>query len=102
MLKKEKINEEILTEEEVEIVNRIKEMLNEILGFKEIKFKKKVTIKEKRKELVFFKKSYPSFIATNGLIYGPFSKGDIANLPRIDAINLQRKGIVTIIKETSV
>lgn len=87
-----------LTIEEVELLDHIEALLGKIKG-EPIQGTYKRVIK---KDLVLFLKHYPSFVASDGNVYGPFLMNDLAYLPHTDSLFLQRKGIVTIIKESSV
>jgi len=84
-----------LTDEEVEVVEKINEILNKFRRSEEI------TIKEiiPQNVLVVFVRPHPPFLASNKKIYGPFSEGDVAYLPIVDVTDLKNKGVVTIIKE---
>ena len=48
--------------------------------------------------LVVFVEPHPPLMAADGGVYGPFARGDVAYLPRADALRLQGRGIVMIIK----
>ncbi len=98
LLNNRSIDRKILTVEEVEFLDSLIGLLIRIRG-KPLARIGEVSIK---KDLVVFLKHYPSFVATDGNMYGPFSKDDIAFLPHVDSIFLQRRGVVTIIKESSI
>jgi len=76
--------------------NRLTSLEKEIIRYIESKLGSE--IKESRKEkkyvLVKFIKKYPRILASNGKSYGPFSEGDMALLPFVDALTLKRKGVV--------
>ena len=44
--------------------------------------------------LVAFRKPFPSFVGEDLKIYGPFKPGDVANLPKIVAVVLLKRGVV--------
>lgn len=84
-----------LTDEEIEVLGKINNILDKFKKCKEV-LVKEIT---PQNVLVIFTKSHPPFLASDRKMYGPFSKGDVAYLPIVDVTDLKDKGVVTIIKE---
>jgi len=95
MLDSKEINLSQLTQEEIEVVKKIEEIIARLRRSKRRVIEKALP----QNILVVFVKTYPPFLASDRKMYGPFSVGDIAYLPRVDVSDLRKKGVVTIIKE---
>jgi len=52
------------------------------------------SVKKPKLRLVRFVEDWPQFVGVNGINYGPFSEGDLANIPEVHAKNLFKKNAV--------
>jgi len=81
-----------LTKEEELTFFRICEVLKERREIIE-RINKIIEGEREKEKMIVFKQDFPSFVGSDGLIYGPFKKGDIAKLPEEDMKDLIEKNV---------
>lgn len=86
-----KIQPENLLEEEKSFFNS---MVALIKGRRDGLLDRIISSEEGGSNMVVFKEDLPEFVGTDTKLYGPYKKGDTANLPMENATVLLQKGIV--------
>ncbi|RLE55139.1 MAG: hypothetical protein DRJ40_09295 [Thermoprotei archaeon] len=92
-----------LLDEERDIVNylqeKIRSMLITYVGKVPENLRATITATEQRREyvIVLFTKDYPPLMCSDLHIYGPFSREDVAYIPKADAEKLREKGVVIVL-----
>jgi len=94
LVRGEDVDPSFLAEEEVRVLRSVREALSSLrrgagAGGGE---------RKSGNALVVFAEPHPPLMAADGSVYGPFARGDVAYLPRADALRLQGRGVVMIIK----